>query len=225
MIATWTPTPLTSAAPTAVARAQRALDGPSLEPRRLARVAITVSLVFGVLGFVAFQGWRHTYILDLDAEFYPASLWSFGLLVLATVTSALAAIVQSSRAAAAFGAAMLFMAVDELTSIHEHLENVTGVDWQVLYLPVVAVVGVAFLILLLRLLRVGERASVVLLLAGAGAWFVAQVFEAIQWDGDRQTSAYAPLATAEEVLEMLGSLAFALALLVWARRKLPAGPQ
>jgi hypothetical protein len=54
---------------------------------------------------------------------------------------------------------------------------------------------------------------------GAAAWLVAQGLEFAQWDaGDREVAAYEPMMVGEELLEMLGSLTFWLALALVVRR-------
>jgi hypothetical protein len=72
----------------------------------------------------------------------------------------------------------VFMGIDELVTIHEHLEEWTGVDWQLLYLPVVLAGAVGWTVLFLRL-----RASDVRLATGwalgAGLWIFAQFLEVL----------------------------------------------
>ena len=108
-----------------------------------------------------------------------------------------------------FGALLLLMSADEFTEIHERLEHATGVDWQLLYLPVVAAAAVAWFAVVRRL-HDGHRAA---LIAGAAAWFIAQVFEELETKaGDVKVAAYDQLSFAEELLEMTGSALFLLAI-------------
>lgn len=152
---------------------------------------------------------------SLDAEGNLPALFSAGLLLwVALLALFLGALRLDGRSAIPWvGIGILFavMAADEWTSIHERLEQRTGIDWQTLYLPVFAVGGLAWLAIVRR---VGAyRPARALLIAGAAAWVVAQALENLQWVGDRPVALYKPMAVAEEVLEMSGSFLFGLALL------------
>lgn len=155
----------------------------------------------------------------LDAEWTPAPVFS-ALLLLAV--AALAVVSGLSQPAWTFPVELmfavlaLFMAADEALSFHEHLERATGVDWQVLYLPLVVVCGSAWVAILARTLRrLDER---LLWLSGAGAWAISQILEDLQWD-DRVGALVHPwMIVPEEALEMAGSAAWLLALLLLARR-------
>ena len=108
---------------------------------------------------------------------------------------------------------LAFFSLDELLSFHERLESFTGIDWQKLYLPVGALgalIGLGVLLQVRRDLRV-----VATLLAAGAAWFVAQVFEAIQWKGDKLVVPW--LIYPEELLEMTGSALFGVAMLMVLR--------
>jgi hypothetical protein len=112
------------------------------------------------------------------------------------------------------GAFLVFMALDELFAIHERVSApVTGVSWQVVYAPVAVAALVAWSLVLRRLPSGWPK---LLWLGGAAAWFVSQVIEAIQWDGERLV--YEWTFVPEEMLEMVGSLLWALALLVVLQR-------
>ncbi|MBM7807374.1 hypothetical protein JOD57_003211 [Geodermatophilus bullaregiensis] len=171
-------------------------------------VVIAVLAVLGVVAVGAESGWRH---LDLDGEYtVPAA---FSALLLGWCALAAAVLGRStSRRASTWPLALLFalMAVDESFSVHERLESATGVDWQLLYSPVVlagavAWVGVAW--------QVRRRPEVLLpWVAGAVAWGVAQVLEAVQWDGDVKRAGYTAMMVTEELLEMTGSAAWGTAL-------------
>jgi hypothetical protein len=71
-----------------------------------------------------------------------------------------------------------FMGVDELATIHEHVDAWTGIAWQVLYLPVVLAGAAAWWILFQRL-----RASDLRLATGwalaAGFWAFSQFLEVL----------------------------------------------
>lgn len=197
------------------------LAHPHLEPIRIARWATAISVLLAFIGIFAALEVPNTNPFQLDNEYNVPAFWSFGVLLFSASVALLAGVSESSAAAGAFGAFVLFMAVDELLGIHESLERSTGVDWQTLYAPVVLVGAIAALLLMRRF---GRGLPRLLLFAGGAAWFVAQFLEAVQWDGDRPVHGYYAMVIPEELFEMLGSLLFGLAVLVWARsRHRPAG--
>jgi hypothetical protein len=106
----------------------------------------------------------------------------------------------------------VFMGVDELVTIHEHLEEWTGVDWQILYLPVVLAGAVGWTVLFLRL-----RASDVRLATGwalgAGLWIFAQFLEVLLRKlhvGSGVPKLEELMPAAEELSELTGSSLFLL---------------
>lgn len=209
-------------APADAARPPRPLAAwaAGLDRARLARAALVICAVLGLLSILPELEIRRTSPFDLDGEIYDLGIgaaWSTFLLVAAALAALLAAEAAGSRTLAVFAAFLGFMSLDEAAGIHEELEKLTGVDWQVIYAPIVAFGGMAALAVIARMRRNGCRAGINLLLGGATAWFVAQVLEKIQWDGDRQVHGYYGLATAEELLEMAGSLMFGLAMLALLR--------
>jgi hypothetical protein len=106
------------------------------------------------------------------------------------------------------------MGTDELIQIHENLGASSGIDWQILYLPVLAAGGACWLGALRRMWEFeSER---LLWLGGAVAWIVAQMLEFAvdhHW-----TLLIGEIAWAEEILEMSGSSMFLLALYLVSRR-------
>jgi hypothetical protein len=159
---------------------------------------------------------------DLDGELTVPALASAGLLLCAAYAAALAMRwdpVHSRRPWAALALLFAVMGVDEATGMHEALEDASAIDWQTLYVPVVLIAGLAWLVALLRLRGRFERAA---WLAAAGAWFAAQVLEALEWTGPRETEravdGYGIMMGFEELLEMAGSALFAVALLAAVRR-------
>jgi hypothetical protein len=168
--------------------------------------ALAVTTVLAALGFLqALQvvTWPR---FSLEAEYTPASAWSALLLVLAGVAAALSASVRGSVAGWWLAGLFGYMACDEAFAVHESLERVTGVDWQLLFSPVIAVAAVAFLMVLRAVDRRDVRWT---LLAAACAWTVAQVFEKLEWHGAVRQPHYTAMMLAEETLEMLGSTLFA----------------
>ena len=162
---------------------------------------------------------------DLDGELTIPALASALLLLCAAGAAALAHRRDprpSRRPWAALAVLFAVMAVDEAAGLHEGLEDLSAVDWQTIYVPVVLLAGIAWLLGLARMQR-RERAAFVL---GAGAWCAAQVLEALEWTGPREAEravdGYGIMMGAEELLEMTGSALFTLALLLaverWSRR-------
>jgi hypothetical protein len=158
---------------------------------------------------------------DLDSEFRVPAFVGALLLVAAAIAAWLAASTEPRGSWPWLVLAGLFvvMGVDEAAGTHEALEDLTGVDFQTLYLPLMAIAGVAWLAALRRVRRIPLAA--VLLALGAAAWAGAQVLEAVQWSGPRESEVavdgYGILMGIEEVLEMCGSAAFALGPLIAAR--------
>lgn len=108
-----------------------------------------------------------------------------------------------------------FMGLDEILCFHERLEKLTGIDWQVLYSPVVLIGGIGGLVTLWRLWQ--HRVGYLVYAGGAAAWFISQVFEKIEWsgrDGAGLENIYNQLMVAEEEFEMIGSLLFGLGVLL-----------
>ena len=166
-------------------------------------------------------------LLSLGEEFTIPAAVSGLLLLAAAVAALLVARLWSgsragARAALALACFFAFMALDEMLFLHERLETWTGIDWQVLYLPVALIGGVAWLMVLRRLFAYPHAAG--LFVAGAAAWVVSQAIELVQWNGD--VLVYPWLNFPEETLEMTGSLLFALGLLAglqaWMRVPAPA---
>ncbi|MBB4661644.1 hypothetical protein [Conexibacter arvalis] len=107
----------------------------------------------------------------LDAERTPAPVFSASLLLgtaALAVVNGLARSPQRGLPLLLFALLALFMAADEAFSFHERAEELTSVDWQLLYLPLFAVCGAAWVWILARTLR--RRVEKLLWLAGAGAW-------------------------------------------------------
>lgn len=158
---------------------------------------------------------------DLDGELTIPAFASALLLCLAGAAALAAHAAPGSpggRAAAVLAALFAVMAVDELASVHESAEDAFATDWQTLYVPVIGIAALAWLLLLARL-RGLERA---VLAGGALCWALAQLLEALQWEGPREreraVDGYGILMGFEELLEMCGSAMFALAILLALRR-------
>lgn len=159
--------------------------------------------------------------LDLDGEQTLPSAFSALVLIGAGVCALVLARRRTLGARFSWlllGLLLSFMGIDEFAAIHESLEEGATVDWQTLYLPVIAACGAAWLLVTVRLSRCNRQAFY-LMVAGAGTWLVAQVLENLQWGAnDQPVSGYGYLMITEEVLEMAGSACFLVALytVLWA---------
>jgi hypothetical protein len=193
--------------------------------RRLALALLAGTAVVGALGAyqVAADGPR---VLSLDYERTIPAFWSGGVLWLAALAALLIARDDAMPGPRwpwwGLAALFAFMGVDEISSIHERVARLTGLRWEIPYIPIMlgaAVLGVA---VLLRLYR--ERPALAIGFALGGAtWAGSQVFEVIQWHDGEKVAAYNVLMVIEEIGEMTGSAIFALALFGWVWRAQPAG--
>lgn len=201
-----------------------------IRPLPVALLGAAVCAVLGLIGVLDVLGAGGAFVdrwFDLDGERTIPSLWSAGLLFGAGVLGIVVAVAVRRPAVAVLGAALAFMAVDEFFALHEEVEDLAGIDWQTLYLPVFAAVGVLTLRVLMLSRRLGHRTFVRFLTLGAVCWAVSQALEKIQWVGpDEKHSAYSVMMVTEELLEMTGSLLFVLAMLALARagRRAAAAP-
>jgi hypothetical protein len=116
---------------------------------------------------------------------------------------------------ALLGAGLAFMGIDELIAIHEKLEGSTGIDWQLLYLPVLALLGPSWLSALRRVWD--QQSERTLWLGAAAAWIVAQLLEFVANDVPVAGLA-GEMAWLEELLEMAGSSMLLLTLYLVLRR-------
>lgn len=176
------------------------------------RSALLLGALFVAVAFGARVAAVHpTGVLDLDAEFSIPSFASASVLLAAALATRLLAR-RSTNSRPALGLAILFavMSGDELLSLHERLETASGVDWQILYAPVVLLGALAWLAHLRHWLP-RSRTVAVLLVLGAAAWGGSQVLEAVEWDGnDVPVSHYYRYMVVEELGELTGSSLFLL---------------
>lgn len=176
-------------------------------------------------------------LFNLDREGTVPQAYA-GLLLLAAASAAYLAArwgAPRRRAFLILAVVLFYMSLDEVFRIHERLDSGLDFDWQVLYVPIAGLALVGWLGVD-RLIR-GDTPARVLWIGGAACWLVAQVLEVFQWHGhvrpgsirgeglsgaelERELSqpSYLAKMLPEELLEMCGSLMFALVLAKLARR-------
>jgi hypothetical protein len=199
----------------------------SMESPRLQRLALALLLgtvVVGGLGTyqIAADGPR---VLSLDYERTIPAFWSGGVLFLAAVGATLIARDATMPGPRwpwiGLAALFAFMGVDEISSIHERLARVTGLRWEIAYIPIFIGAAVLALVTLLRFRAVRPPLAAGFALASA-VWAGSQVFEVIQWHHGQKVAHYNVLMVIEEIGEMTGSAIFALSLFGWVWRPQPA---
>jgi hypothetical protein len=173
-------------------------------------VAITGFTLFGILQRTAFPQWD---LANLDSELSVATYFSATLLWAVAAGWLLAALAARPRVRSlwTWWAVVAWLALDEGAAIHERVETWSGIDWQVLYIPILAIALMAWWGVVRRY-RNQEPAHVALV-AGAIVWTAALLLELIQhWGGEPATAVvYNPSMITEEALEMVGSTLFLIA--------------
>lgn len=193
-----------------VAPAQR------LDVRRVAAANGAVILLLGVLGVLHIVFEPGFGAFDLDGErnvpsMYSASLWA--CLALLAVILGRVERAPAARVWQLLSVPLLLVSADEFAQIHERLERITGVDWQVLYSPLAVVAAVLWVLVGRRLRVLG--AGFGLFLTGTICGFASQVLEAVEYgEHDRRVARFNEVAVSEELLELSAAVLVGLALLV-----------
>ena len=172
--------------------------------------------LLGVLGVLFLVFGSPFGSFDLDGErnvpaIYSAALW-FSAALVALLMGRLDEEPGLPQLWVGLSAFFVFVSADEFGEIHERLERIVGVDWQILYSPValLALVLWVFVVRRLRQISVG----VGLLLAGTVCGIASQVAEAVEYGpGDERVAAFDELMVFEELVEMVAALLIGLALL------------
>ncbi len=188
-----------------------------IDARRLTLVVGALIAVLAVMGILRYGNKEELGAFNLDGErnvpaVFSAALW--------TAVSGLAVLVGRAdrwRAWHAFAVVMLVVAADEFGEIHERLENKTGIDWQLLYLPVGVLAAILFVVIGRRLWQLGVGFTLFALAAVAGV--VSQLLEQVQYgENDEPVRGYRVMVVSEEVLEMTAALLIGLAFLAALRK-------
>jgi hypothetical protein len=119
--------------------------------------------------------------------------------------------------------AFAFGAIDEMLTFHERIEESVGVEFEVLYSPLLLVAIVAWFV---ALRSFGDSPAGLLWIGGVVAWAVAQSIEALTWGvhpfGAVTSSGVTVANDIEELLEMAGWTLFIWAMLVLGRERTAA---
>jgi hypothetical protein len=186
-----------------------------LPVRQVAAANGALIALLGVLG-VLFLVFGSPFGFDLDGErnapaIYSAALW---------LSAALLALLVGRHDPApglpllwvGLSAFFVFVSADEFGEIHERLERIIGIDWQILYSPVALLALVLWIFVARRLRQIGVGLG--LLLAGTLCGVASQVAEAVEYGpGDERIAAFDELMVFEELVEMVAALLIGLALL------------
>ncbi len=177
-------------------------------------LAVIVLSIFGalvVIGAIRIAGdyeWRR---FDLDQERTVPATFSGLVLLLAVITALVLSWLESSLPILGMTAVICWMGFDEMTAIHERVQDATGIAWQVLYLPFLPFV-IWFFVRGIPSLPPPPSARR-LFIWGIWAWVASQVLDVIQNKGAGELVIPA-LVPPEEYLEVIGSLLFTVALLL-----------
>ena len=175
-----------------------------------------VIAVLGVLGVLSIAVGSPFGSFDLDGErnvpaTYSAALW-FAVAVVALLLGRIDPAPGLPQVWAGLAIFFVLVSADEFGEIHERLERIVGIDWQILYSPVALIALVLWLFVARRLREIGVGLG--LLLLGTVGGIASQVAEAVEYGpSDERIGAFDELVVFEEVVEMVGALLIGLALL------------
>ena len=182
----------------------------------LSGVATTTFAILGILQRTKYPRWD---LANLDSELSIATYFSALLLWSGAAGWLLAALATQPKAHSVWiwWLILAWLALDEGAAIHERVERWSGVDWQILYLPILAIAAIAWRGVVRRY-RDREHIGL-LLVAGAIAWAATLLLELIgHWGGEPATPiVYNTAMVAEEALEMAGSTLFIIASVLTVR--------
>lgn len=187
-------------------------------------IAIGVFVVVGILQRTAFPEWSAA---NLDSEVSVATWFSAALLGAAAFWWLLVGVADRPRSLAVWmwWPVLAWLALDERTAIHERLERWSGIDWQLLYIPVMFLAAVAWWGLVRRYRS--QTRIVALFVVGAAVWIIVLLLELVQnWGGSPvQAGIYVPTMITEEALEMVGSTVFLIAAIFALGRSVETSPE
>ena len=198
----------------------------SANPAVIAAIAGTGIVVFVVLGILQRTAYPWWALANLDSEASAGTFFAATLFGTAAFSWVLVAYSDRPRTwqGAGWAALLVVLALDEANAFHESLERSTSIDWQLLYLPVMAIGGLLWWHVVKRHM---PSPTSTLLIAVAVVWALALVLELVQnWGGEPvRASIYDPAMVTEEGLEMVGSTLVLLAGVAALRRIPVAQPE
>jgi hypothetical protein len=193
-----------------------------IDERRLAIILGAVIAALGIMGILRYGNKEQLGAFNLDGERNVPAAFSAALWTAVAALAVLVARAERSRVWFAFALVTLLVAADEFGEIHERLESMTGIDWQILYLPVGIVAAILFVVLGRRLWRLGTGFTPFVIAVAAGA--ASQLLEQVQYDAnDEPVRGYRVMVVTEELLEMTAAVLIGLSLLA-VLRALVGGP-
>ena len=173
-----------------------------------------LAIVFGILGSIVYPGGGALRVFDLNKEqTFPATF--SGLLLLGAGALALmngvvrCPTLYERRWWLVLAGVFAFLGIDEITALHEAVQDRVHIWGQATLIPIVIAGGAAWFITLKRL-GLHSVAGRLLILA-AGVWALSQGIDL------ELNESYGWTIVPEELLEMAGSAMFALAMLVAVR--------
>jgi hypothetical protein len=194
---------------------------PSAVVALVSGITIGVFVVMGILQRTAFPEWSAA---NLDSEVSVATWFSAALLGTAAFWWFLVGVAArpGSLAVWIWWPVLAWLALDERNAIHERLERLLGIDWQLLYIPVMGLAAVAWWGVVRR--HRSQARVVALVVLGAAVWIVVLLLELVQnWGGSPvQAAIYVPTMITEEALEMVGSTLFLIAAILALDRSVQA---
>jgi hypothetical protein len=150
----------------------------------------------------------------LDGEYNVAAAVSTGLWLVAALSMyAAGRVIEAGHGRfvwTGLAVALVYFGVDEGLKLHERVEGETGIDWQLLFAPLLIATALAGLYVIVR---AGPGTPQLLLLAAGGAAVTAQLLEAAQWNGGEPVGPYRALMVPEEILELTATALIAVAAL------------
>ena len=183
-----------------------------VDPRRWALVVSGAIAFLGVMGIIRFAHKDALGAFNLDGERNVPATFSGLLWLVVALLAYLAGRAQEGRTYAWKVLAVLFvlLAFDEVAEVHEHLQHYAGIDWQLLYLPVALLAGIAWVLVGRALKRLG--AGFWPFIGATACGLVAQPLEALQIDSHANPRrGFRAMVVSEELLEMAAALLLTLA--------------
>jgi hypothetical protein len=190
-----------------------------LDIRKLLIGVAALTVLFGILGAIVYPGGGDLRVFDLNKEQTFPATFSGLLLLSAGALALLNGVVRCPKPAdrlwwLVLAGVFAFLGIDEISALHEAVQDRVHVWGQATLIPIVIAGGIAWLVTLRRL-GMHSLAGRLLILAVV-AWGLSQGFDVALNESHGWT------IVPEELLEIAGSTLFGLAMLVAVREVVPA---